>query len=93
MDIVNSLGVLMGGSWASGVNLYLTTAGLGIAHRMELITLPGNMESLANPLVTAVYERGCASFDDSDGGTAVVLSIVRDGEEIDVRVSPRVLVP
>ena len=42
---------------------------------------------------TAVYERGCASFDDSDGGTAVVLSIVRDGEEIDVRVSPRVLVP
>lgn len=41
----------MGGSWASGINLYLTTAGLGIAHRMEWITLPGNMESLANPLV------------------------------------------
>ena len=42
---------------------------------------------------TAVYERGCTSFDDSDGARAAVLSIVRDGEEIDVRVSPRVLVP
>jgi hypothetical protein len=48
---MNSLGVLMGGSWASGVNLYLTTAGLGISHRMGWVTLPGNMESLANPLV------------------------------------------
>ncbi len=51
MEFVNSLGVLMGGSWASGVNLYLTTASLGFAHRMGWITLPGNMESLANPLV------------------------------------------
>ena len=51
MDIVNSLGVLVGGSWAAGVNLYLTTAGLGIAHQMGWVTLPGNMESLANPLV------------------------------------------
>jgi len=44
----------MGGSWASGINLYLTTAGLGIAHRMGWVTLPGNMESLANPLVIGV---------------------------------------
>lgn len=51
MELMNSLGVLMGGSWASGINLYLTVAGLGIAHRMEWITLPGNMDSLANPLV------------------------------------------
>lgn len=51
MELFNSLGVLMGGSWASGVNLYLTTASLGISHRMGWITLPGNMESLANPLV------------------------------------------
>lgn len=54
MEALSSLGVLMGGSWASGVNLYLTTAGLGIAHRMEWITLPGNMETLANPLVIGV---------------------------------------
>ncbi|MCK5014943.1 MAG: DUF4126 domain-containing protein [Candidatus Omnitrophica bacterium] len=51
MEVLNSLGILMGGSWASGINLYLTTAGLGIGHRMGWVTLPGNMESLANPLV------------------------------------------
>lgn len=28
MEFMNSLGVLMGGSWASGVNLYLTTGGI-----------------------------------------------------------------
>lgn len=51
MESLNNLGILMGGSWASGVNLYMTTAGLGIAHRMGWVTLPGNMETLANPLV------------------------------------------
>ena len=51
MEFFNSLGILMGGSWASGINLYLTTAGLGIAHRMGWVTLPGNMDSLAHPLV------------------------------------------
>ena len=43
----------MGSSWAAGVNLYLTTAALGIAHRMEWIELPGKMESLSHPLVIA----------------------------------------
>ncbi len=51
MDFANTLGILMGGSWASGVNLYLTTASLGIAHRMGLVELPGQMDSLAHPLV------------------------------------------
>jgi hypothetical protein len=46
MDIANSLGVLAGSSWGSGVNLYLTVAALGIAHRLHLITLPGNLERL-----------------------------------------------
>ncbi|MFH1360944.1 MAG: DUF4126 domain-containing protein [Candidatus Omnitrophota bacterium] len=54
MDALNSLNVLVGSSWASGVNLYLTIAGLGIAHRMQWITLPGNMDSLAHPLVIIV---------------------------------------
>ena len=44
----------MGSSWASGVNLYLTTAGLGIAHRMGWVALPGKMESLSHPLVIGV---------------------------------------
>jgi len=51
---MNSLGVLMGGAWGSGVNLYMTTAGLGIAHRMGWLTLPGSMETLANPLVIGI---------------------------------------
>jgi len=51
MELMNTLGILMGSSWASGINLYLTAAGLGIAHRMEWVSLPGNMEALSNPLV------------------------------------------
>jgi len=51
---MESLPLLLGGSWASGVNLYLTVAALGIAHRMEWISLPGSLEVLANPLVIAV---------------------------------------
>lgn len=54
MELMNTLGLLLGGSWASGINLYLTVAGLGIAHRMGWIVLPGNMESLAHPLVIGV---------------------------------------
>jgi len=51
VEFLNSTGLLMGSSWAAGVNLYLTTAGLGIAHRMGWVELPGNMEALANPFV------------------------------------------
>jgi len=51
MEFMNSLSLLLGGSWASGINLYLTTAGLGISHRMGWITLPGNMDTIAHPLV------------------------------------------
>ena len=51
MELLSSLGVLAGSSWASGINLYLTVASLGIAHRLQWITLPGNMDTLAHPLV------------------------------------------
>jgi len=51
MEALNSIGVLMGSSWASGVNLYLTVAGLGIANRMGWVILPGEMEALSHPLV------------------------------------------
>jgi len=54
MDILNSLGVLAGSSWASGINLYLTIASLGVAQRMHWLTLPGDMNVLANPLVIIV---------------------------------------
>ncbi|OPX29004.1 MAG: hypothetical protein B1H08_04840 [Candidatus Omnitrophica bacterium 4484_171] len=49
--MLNSLGMLFGSSWASGVNLYLTVAGLGIAQRMEWVNLPGNMSAISHPLI------------------------------------------
>ena len=51
MDILNTLPALLGSSWASGINLYLTTAALGIAQRMDWISLPGQLETLSHPLV------------------------------------------
>lgn len=54
MEILNSIGVLFGSSWASGVNLYLTVAGLGIANRFHWIDLPGNMDAISHPLVILV---------------------------------------
>jgi len=54
MDVLNSVGVLMGSSWASGLNLYLCTAGLGIAQRMHWISLPGDMTVLAHPQIITV---------------------------------------
>jgi len=54
MESLPSLGLLLGGSWASGINLYLTTAALGLAHRMGWMILPGDMDALAHPLVIAL---------------------------------------
>ncbi len=53
MDALSTLGVLMGGTWASGLNLYLTVAGLGIINRIGVIDLPGNLDILSHPLVIA----------------------------------------
>lgn len=54
MTGIQSLGFLLGSSWASGINLYLTVASLGIAKRMEWIELPGQLEVLSHPLVIGV---------------------------------------
>jgi hypothetical protein len=51
MEILNAVSVILGSSWTSGVNLYLTVAGLGIAHRMQWITLPGNMDVISHPVI------------------------------------------
>ncbi|MCM8790482.1 MAG: DUF4126 domain-containing protein [Candidatus Omnitrophica bacterium] len=51
MNVLNSIGVLLGATWASGVNLYMTVAGLGIAQRMHWIDLPGEMKVLGHPLI------------------------------------------
>ncbi|MFH1753842.1 MAG: DUF4126 domain-containing protein [Candidatus Omnitrophota bacterium] len=54
MEALNSLGALLGGSWASGVNLYLTVAVLGIAQRAGIVELPGNLDSISNLFVISV---------------------------------------
>ena len=53
MEVLSNLGVMLGGSWASGVNLYLTIAGLGIMDKMGILSLPGNLDAISNPLVIA----------------------------------------
>ena len=54
MEMISSIGVLLGSSWASGVNLYMSVAGLGIAHRMNWLELPGDMEIISHPLIIGV---------------------------------------
>jgi len=54
MEALNSIGVLLGSSWASGVNLYLTVAGLGIMDRMGVVELPGNLDGVSNLFVIAI---------------------------------------
>jgi len=54
MDMLQSIGVLLGSSWSSGINLYMTTATLGIAEKMHWLTLPENMKVLSHPFVILV---------------------------------------
>ena len=51
MDVLNNLNLVLGSSWMSGVNLYLTVAGLGIVNRIGLINLPGNLDVISHPLI------------------------------------------
>ena len=51
MEIFNSLSLLLGGSWVSGVRFYLTLAVLGFAGRMGWIALPGDLKVISHPLV------------------------------------------
>jgi hypothetical protein len=48
MDIFSQLSTVLGSSWASGINLYLTLAALGILQRMHLVQLPGDMAGISN---------------------------------------------
>ena len=54
MGTIESLSLAMGTAWTSGINLYATVAALGIAHRMEMIHLPQNLELVSHPGVIAV---------------------------------------
>lgn len=54
MSFLANLGMILGGSWASGINLYLTMAALGILDRLGIISLPGKLDVLSHPLVIII---------------------------------------
>jgi hypothetical protein len=46
-----TIGLLLGASFASGLNLYATVATLGLLQRLEVISLPPPLALLAHPVV------------------------------------------
>ncbi|RPI29356.1 MAG: DUF4126 domain-containing protein [Acidobacteria bacterium] len=52
MDI-SSLALALGSSLTAGLNLYITVLTLGLMHRYEILSLPGQLEGLSNPWVMA----------------------------------------
>ena len=54
MGALQTLGFILGSSFASGLNLYATVAALGLLHRFEVIQLPGSLGVLAHPVVLGV---------------------------------------
>jgi hypothetical protein len=54
MGALQTLGFILGASFASGLNLYATVAALGLLHRYEVIRLPGSLEILADPIVLGI---------------------------------------
>jgi hypothetical protein len=54
MGALQTLGFLLGTSFASGLNLYATVAGLGLLHRFEVVELPPSLEVLSHTAVLAV---------------------------------------
>lgn len=51
MASIQMMALSLAGGWATGLNLYLTAAALGIAERLHWIALPGDLKILGNPLV------------------------------------------
>jgi hypothetical protein len=51
---LGTLGLLLGTSFASGINLYATVATLGLLQRFQVIALPPSLAILAHPVVLAL---------------------------------------
>ena len=51
---VTSLGLVLGASFAAGLNVYAAVATLGLLHRFDVVTLPPSLAVLAHPLVLTV---------------------------------------
>lgn len=54
MSPLQTLGFLLGASFASGLNLYATVAALGLLQRYGVIQLPPSLDILAHPVVLGV---------------------------------------
>ena len=48
---METLGLILGSSFASGLNLYATVATLGLLHWFDVIQLPPSMQGVAHPVV------------------------------------------
>jgi hypothetical protein len=48
MNLINTLGLAMGASWVSGINLYASVATLGLLSRFAHFKLPGELNVLNN---------------------------------------------
>lgn len=63
MEVVSVIALSMGAAWASGINLYATLFMLGYMASTGNITLPAELEVVANPMVmTAAGFMYCVEF-------------------------------
>ena len=51
MDTVATLALALGGSWASGINMYLAALTIGIAGRIGAVRLPESLQALESPWI------------------------------------------
>jgi Domain of unknown function (DUF4126) len=54
MNPLETLSLVLGAGFASGLNLYATVATLGLLQRFGIIHLPENLQVLSHPLVLAI---------------------------------------
>jgi len=51
MDTLATLALALGGSWASGINMYLAALTIGIAGRIGAVRLPESLQALESPWI------------------------------------------
>ena len=54
MDTLATLALALGGSWASGINMYLAALTIGIAGRVGVVRLPESLQALESPWILAL---------------------------------------
>jgi hypothetical protein len=54
MDTLATLALALGGSWASGINMYLAALTIGIAGRIGAVRLPESLQVLESPWILSL---------------------------------------